>query len=119
MKTGIDDEVDDLDVLFYQTRASVSMENKGGVEYEVHVVDKKVVDDDRRRKSGEVELHLIVELVLRMFLKLLDKLRFNLSKLLSLDMKFPSCSRWESIHLTVNMVCFLLLFLCWLILFNC
>lgn len=47
-KAAVDDEVDGTEASLYQTRPSVSMENKGGVEYEVHVVDKKVVDDEER-----------------------------------------------------------------------
>ncbi|OMO92003.1 hypothetical protein COLO4_17948 [Corchorus olitorius] len=35
----------------YQTRPSVGMENEG-VEYEVHVVDKKIVDDERSDERG-------------------------------------------------------------------
>lgn len=47
-KAAVDDEVDGTEASLYQTRPSVSMENEGGVEYEVHVVDKKVVDDEER-----------------------------------------------------------------------
>lgn len=45
----VDDEVGGTEPSLYQTRPSVSMENEGGgVEYEVHVVDKKVVNDAER-----------------------------------------------------------------------
>ncbi|PON66211.1 hypothetical protein PanWU01x14_110770 [Parasponia andersonii] len=46
----MDDKVDEPNVSLYQTRPSVSVENEG-VEYEVHVVDKKVVDDEERSKD--------------------------------------------------------------------
>ncbi|KDP24731.1 hypothetical protein JCGZ_25332 [Jatropha curcas] len=39
----------------YQTRPNVSMDNDGGLEYEVHVVEKKVVNDERsdeQRNAG-------------------------------------------------------------------
>lgn len=39
---------DDTEASLYQTRPSVSVENKGGPEYEVPVVEKKVVDDEER-----------------------------------------------------------------------
>ncbi|KAF7810741.1 nitrate regulatory gene2 protein-like [Senna tora] len=45
-----DNEVDKTEASLYQTRPSVSMENDGA-EYEVHVVDKKVVDNDERSKE--------------------------------------------------------------------
>ncbi|KAK9944340.1 hypothetical protein M0R45_009913 [Rubus argutus] len=42
-----EDEVAEAQSSLYQTRPSV--ENEGGVEYEVHVVDKKVVDEEDKR----------------------------------------------------------------------
>lgn len=47
---AVDDNVGETDVSHYQTRPSVSMDNEG-VEYDVHVVDKKVVDDEERSKD--------------------------------------------------------------------
>ncbi|XP_028768103.1 nitrate regulatory gene2 protein isoform X2 [Neltuma alba] len=49
-KPSENDEVDRTEASVYQNRPSVSMENDG-VEYEVHVVDKKVVDGDERSKE--------------------------------------------------------------------
>lgn len=49
-KSAEDNEVDKTEASLYQTRPSVSMENDE-VEYEVHVVDKKVVDNDERSKE--------------------------------------------------------------------
>ncbi|KAL5562388.1 hypothetical protein UlMin_032135 [Ulmus minor] len=43
--------IDDPHVSLYQTRPSVSTDNEDGDEYEVHVVDKKVVDDDEKAKE--------------------------------------------------------------------
>ncbi|KAK4284900.1 hypothetical protein QN277_001671 [Acacia crassicarpa] len=49
-KPAENDEVDRTEASLYQNRPSVSMENDG-VEYEVRVVDKKVVDKDERSKE--------------------------------------------------------------------
>lgn len=52
-KSDVDNKVvDEPDVSLYQTRPSVLKENERGVEYEVHVVDKKVVDDEERSKGS-------------------------------------------------------------------
>lgn len=52
-KADVDDKVvDEPDVSLYQTRPSVSKESERGVEFDVHVVDKKVVDDEERSKGG-------------------------------------------------------------------
>ncbi|XP_004292295.1 PREDICTED: uncharacterized protein LOC101306595 [Fragaria vesca subsp. vesca] len=44
-----EEEVAEAQASLYQTRPSV--ENVGGVEYEVHVVDKKVVDEEEKRED--------------------------------------------------------------------
>ncbi|XP_054786410.1 protein ALTERED PHOSPHATE STARVATION RESPONSE 1-like isoform X2 [Prosopis cineraria] len=49
-KPSDNDEVDRTEASLYQTGPNVSMENDG-LEYEVHVVDKKVVDKDERSKE--------------------------------------------------------------------
>ncbi|KAJ7978690.1 Protein of unknown function (DUF630 and DUF632) [Quillaja saponaria] len=49
-KPALDEEVNQTEASLYQARPSVSMENDG-VEYDVHVVDKKVVDSDDRSKE--------------------------------------------------------------------
>ncbi|KAI4350229.1 hypothetical protein L6164_004702 [Bauhinia variegata] len=49
-KSAEENEANKPEASLYQTRPSVSMEN-GGEEYDVHVVDKKVVDNDERSKE--------------------------------------------------------------------
>ncbi|KAF4368290.1 hypothetical protein G4B88_008594 [Cannabis sativa] len=47
---AVDDKVNEPEVSHYQTRPRESMENEG-MEYEVHVVEKKVVDEEERSKD--------------------------------------------------------------------
>ncbi|KAI4297849.1 hypothetical protein L6164_037713 [Bauhinia variegata] len=49
-KSAEENEVNKTDASLYQTRPNISMENDGA-EYEVHVVDKEVVDNDERSKE--------------------------------------------------------------------
>ncbi|KAL2936900.1 Nitrate regulatory gene2 protein [Bienertia sinuspersici] len=85
----------------YRARVSAATEAAAPVEYEVHMVDKKVVGEAGRRstKGKAVEGRSF-----GMFSRLLKKFRFNLRGLLLLVVSLLRCLRWGNSGITEKRV---------------